>query len=322
MKPKFLNLVIPWQVLLILLEMIAVTIFALGQPVSHYVFLNWIAIVAACSAVLIILIWLPQKLPGHWLKLLRRLLHDLSADTGQLLIIHLVVVAGLVAFYVYEPMSRTQDGAWASWLSVVTAVLALAIWLSSLYERWKVHLPKQLSVIYVLRGSSINASETTLETAYIVGGYFGAALAHSGDIRALAQQIGQSVFSVNYLPLEAAQTEIHEHASPVVSVDGRVVIRYAAIIPVLQDPRKDPAKLAKMPHLLEVKALPRPPDINKFYVKDAFWQELHNARKTLLNIGCPAEFIDVFQPYAIEIRPQPLVDKNNINNAPTDSASA
>ena len=90
MKPKFLNLVIPWQVLLILLELIAVTIFALGQPASQYVFLNWIAIVAACSAVLIILIWLPQKLPGRWLKLLRRLLHDLSADTGQLLIIHLV----------------------------------------------------------------------------------------------------------------------------------------------------------------------------------------------------------------------------------------
>ena len=150
-------------------------------------------------------------------------LKDLARDTGRLLIVHSVILVSLAVFlYTWPPAS----GQWINWLSVTTAILALAIWLNDMYARWKESLPKRMTVFYTIP----ETGDTTDRRGRLVGGYLEADLTHIYDVRNFAQQLGKQLFK-NELKL-GGKIDIYRHATPVFKEDGRFYEDFVVRLPM------------------------------------------------------------------------------------------
>lgn len=105
----------------------------------------------------------------------------------------LVSAFGLVAAASVLPWRDGTDGLagwWVNWLdpflAAATVLLALALWVSGLRDRWKASLPKTLTVHFALE------PEAGGEPEYVYSCY-DAYLAGESDIRTWGQQIGQQM---------------------------------------------------------------------------------------------------------------------------------
>lgn len=230
-----------------------------------------------------------KKTDTKVIHLLCTLLHDLNKDFGQLFIVHLVVLVGLVSLFIYQPVGASDAGSvWANWFTVVAAVLALAIWVSDIYERWKHRLPKELTIIYVLT----NKDES--KQPELIGGYFGVFLPHDGDVRNIGQAVGVVVFnSGSFLNYDMAKCQIFEHPSPTINKQGEVVMRYALIMPLLSRPVSE----GEVSNCVTFESYQKMSPLGKFTIEGGFWVDFNAQNKSLLDLGFPSEFEILFKPF-------------------------